>query len=84
MIKPGGEFKIMVYNVWSICTINAWVKHALLKGRPWKTIRWAVWNYIESIGMKVYSVKELRRMLSPLHDASPVSWAMASQSLACP
>ena len=66
VIRPGGEFKIMVYNTTSICAINAWVKHALLKGRPWKSVKWAVWNYIESIGMKVYTQKELSHMLSKL------------------
>ena len=66
VIRPGGEFKIMVYNRWSICAINTWVKHALLRGRPWKSVTWAVWNYVESIGMKIYTPKELTRMLSAL------------------
>src|SRR5439155_10741082 len=37
-----------------------------LRGRPWKSVTWAVWNYVESIGMKVYTPRELARMLAAL------------------
>jgi hypothetical protein len=42
------------------------VKHALLKGRPWKTLRWVLANHVESIGTKGYTDKEVRQMLAPL------------------
>ncbi len=66
VIRPGGELKIMLYNRISICTINAWVRHALLRGRPWKSLKWALWNHVESIGTKAYTLAELREMLAPL------------------
>jgi SAM-dependent methyltransferase len=66
VVRPGGEVKIMVYNRHSIYVLNRWVKKALLRGRPWKSLRWVVWNHIESIGTKAYTRGELVRMLSGL------------------
>jgi len=64
VVVPGGEIKIMLYNRHSIYVLNVWVKHALARGRPWKSLRWALWNHVESLGTKGYTRGELRQMLS--------------------
>lgn len=66
VIRPGGELKIMLYNRHSICALSTWIKHALLQGRPWKNLRWAIANHVESIGTKAYTRTELRQMLAAL------------------
>lgn len=66
VIKPGGELKVMLYNLHSIRVFRFWVEKALLRGRPWKGFRWVTWNYIESLGTKAYSRMELVKMLSVL------------------
>lgn len=66
VVKPGGEIKVMLYNRHSVWAINQWFKHALLKGRPWKSLGWALWHFTESIGTKGYTGVELGRMLPPL------------------
>jgi ubiquinone/menaquinone biosynthesis C-methylase UbiE len=66
VVRPGGEIKIMLYNRHSLCAYRCWLKHALLKGQPWRSLRWALWNHIESIGTKGYTEGEIRRMLAPL------------------
>lgn len=66
VVRPGGEIKIMLYNRHSLCAYRCWLKNALLKGRPWKSLRWALWNYVESIGTKGYTKTEINRMLAPL------------------
>jgi ubiquinone/menaquinone biosynthesis C-methylase UbiE len=63
VVRPGGEVKIMLYNRHSIYVINQWIRHALLKGRPWKSLAWMLWNRIESAGTKGYTRKELLQML---------------------
>ena len=66
VVRPGGEVKIMLYNSRSICAINAWVKHALLRGQPWKSIAWALWHHVESIGTKAYTRRELTDIFTAL------------------
>lgn len=66
VVKPGGEIKIMLYNRHSLCAYRSWVKNALLKGRPWKSLRWVLANHIESLGTKGYTEREVREMLAPL------------------
>jgi len=64
VVKPGGEMKMMLYNRRSIYVFNLWIKHALLKAKPWKSLRWVLWNHMESIGTKGYTRKEIRRILT--------------------
>ncbi|MEW6157503.1 MAG: class I SAM-dependent methyltransferase [Verrucomicrobiota bacterium] len=66
VIRPGGELKIMLYNRWSVFVVNRWVKFALLKGCPWKNLRWILWHHNESIGTKGYTRRELVNWLVQL------------------
>jgi ubiquinone/menaquinone biosynthesis C-methylase UbiE len=66
VVKPGGEIKMMLYNRHSLVAYKCWVKNALLKGRPWKSLGWVLWNYVESIGTKGYTRGEIKRILVPL------------------
>lgn len=64
VLKPGGEAKVMIYNRHSLLAFFFWVKHALLKLRPWKSIAWVLWNHMESIGTKGYTIKEMENILA--------------------
>lgn len=64
VLKPGGTAKIMVYNRCSLLAFFFWIKHALLKLRPWKSISWVLWNFMESKGTKAYTVREIKSILS--------------------
>jgi SAM-dependent methyltransferase len=66
VIRPGGELKMMLYNRHSIYAVNQWVKHALLKARPWKSIAQVIFNHMESIGTKAYTRRELQHILARL------------------
>ena len=66
VVKPGGEIKLMLYNRYSIFVFNRWLKYGLLRGRPWKTLRWVLWNHTESTGTKGYTRHELQRLFNSL------------------
>jgi ubiquinone/menaquinone biosynthesis C-methylase UbiE len=66
VIKPGGDFKVMLYNRHSVYVINQWIKHALIKGKPFQRVSEVVANHIESPGTKAYTRRELMGMLRRL------------------
>lgn len=62
VLKPGGMFVGMFYNLHSVAVFKQWVRHGLMKGRPGRTWRDCTWHHIESIGTKAYTRDELRAM----------------------
>ncbi len=69
VLKPGGTALIMVYHLESWTTLMLWTLHCLLKGQPWKSPRWAVYQYLESPGTKVYTVDEARTLFGDFSHA---------------
>ena len=63
VLKPGGTALIMVYNLRSWTAWNLWALHCLAKGRPWKSARWAVYNFLESPGTKAYTRSEIHELM---------------------
>jgi ubiquinone/menaquinone biosynthesis C-methylase UbiE len=66
VVRPGGEVKIMLYNRHSLCAFHSWIKFALLKGRPWKSIRWVMWHHQESISTTTYTRSEIVKLFTDL------------------
>jgi len=64
VLKPGGDAKVMIYHAPSIAGLMLWTLHCLLKLRPWKSPRWAVSNFLESPGTKVYTKAEARDLFA--------------------
>jgi ubiquinone/menaquinone biosynthesis C-methylase UbiE len=60
--KPGGSIKLMLYNRRSLSAYYFYLRHALLRGRPFRTIADVLYNHIESLGTKAYTVKEIRQI----------------------
>jgi SAM-dependent methyltransferase len=59
--RPGGEIKVMVYNIRSLHAWYLCFRHALWRGRG---RRWALANYQESPGTRGYSTREITAMLT--------------------
>jgi ubiquinone/menaquinone biosynthesis C-methylase UbiE len=60
VLKPGGSFIGMLYGRRSLASIKLWVRHALLAGKPWRSFSDVIWNHMESIGTKAYTLKEVK------------------------
>jgi SAM-dependent methyltransferase len=65
VLKPGGLFLGMMYGRRSVIALRFWVRHALLKGRPWRSVADVIAAHVESPGTKAYTVAELRRLFRP-------------------
>jgi ubiquinone/menaquinone biosynthesis C-methylase UbiE len=64
VLRPGGVARIMIYHKWSLVGYMLWVRYALLRLRPWVSLRQVYARYLESPGTKAYSVAEARRMFA--------------------
>jgi len=65
--KRNGEIKLMLYNSGSVLAYLAWLKVNILKLQFPKSIKACFYNgYFESVGTKVYSKKEFKKMFSKL------------------
>lgn len=58
VLKPGGTFKVMIYNKWSLVGVMLWLRYALLAGKPMRTMAEIYSSYLESPGTKAYTLTE--------------------------
>lgn len=64
VLRTDGEAKIMLYSRRSWLAFGAWVRWALLRGRPWTSISDVLARHLESPGTKAYSPAELVELFS--------------------
>lgn len=62
VLRPGGRFEVMIYQRQSLIGWMLWLRYALLRGRPLKSLDWVYHHYLESPGTKAYSPDEARRL----------------------
>jgi ubiquinone/menaquinone biosynthesis C-methylase UbiE len=74
VLKPGGQFIGMMYGRRSLTALRFWVRFALLKGRPWRSVADVLAHHVESLGTKAYTVRELEGLFARFRDvkARPV------------
>lgn len=68
VLRPGGDLCAMLYARHSWVAYGFWVRHALLAGRPWRSLAAVLARHMESEGTKAYTERELRRMFGGLAD----------------
>jgi ubiquinone/menaquinone biosynthesis C-methylase UbiE len=68
VLKPGGTAKIMIYYKYSFVGYMLWVKYALLKFKPFTSLKTIYHNYLESPGTKAYSKKEAQELFKKYKD----------------
>ena len=74
--RPGGICKIMVYHKNSLAAFYHWIRHAFLKGKPWKSISECLGEHLESPGTKAFTKMEVLKMLNalPVEDIRIKTW----------
>lgn len=65
VLKPGGAYRIMIYNKWSVIGLMLWTRYALLVGRPWRNLTHVYAEHLESPGTKAYTPAQAKAMLMP-------------------
>ena len=68
VLRPGGEACVMLYARHSWVAYGLWVRHALLAGRPWRSLADVLSTHMESEGTKGYTKRELRGLFTTLED----------------
>jgi SAM-dependent methyltransferase len=68
VLKPGGRARVMIYSKWSLIGLMLWTRYALLRGRPFTSLRTIYAQHLESPGTKAYSVAEARALFSAFED----------------
>ncbi len=55
VLQPGGEFRVMIYNRYSMIGLMLWLRYALLAGRPLRSLDDVYAHHLESPGTKAYT-----------------------------
>ena len=55
VLRPGGQFRFMIYNKWSLIGLMLWGRYGLAKGRPLLSLADTYSRYLESPGTKAYT-----------------------------
>lgn len=64
VLRKGGVAKVMIYHRYALVGYMLWLRYALLKGRPWRSLTDIYATYLESPGTKAYSIAEARALFS--------------------
>jgi SAM-dependent methyltransferase len=59
VLAPGGEFRGMLYGRHSWVAFGLWLRHALMMGRPWRSLTDVVAEHMESPGTRAYTRGEI-------------------------
>ncbi len=64
VLRPSGEARVMLYSRRSWLALGAWVRWAVLRGRPWRSISDVLAAHLESPGTRAYTQAELRELFA--------------------
>lgn len=62
VVRIGGTVKLMLYHRHSLVAFYLWIRYALFRGRPWRSLSDVVHHHMESIGTRAYTRPEIHDM----------------------
>jgi ubiquinone/menaquinone biosynthesis C-methylase UbiE len=70
VLRPGGTFLGMLYARRSVVAFKLWTRHALMRGRPLRSLADVVASHMESPGTKSYTEREVHALFTPFASCS--------------
>lgn len=64
VLKPGGNFRVMVYHTWSLVGLMLWLRYGLARGNPFMSMGQVYSAYLESPGTKAYTCSEAEQLFA--------------------
>jgi ubiquinone/menaquinone biosynthesis C-methylase UbiE len=64
VLKPGGQIRIMLYNRYSWIGLKMYLRHGLLSGKPFLSLKKIIADHEESQGTKAYTGKEVKALFA--------------------
>lgn len=64
VLRPGGHFRVMVYQTWSLVGLMLWLRYGLGRGKPLTSIAKIYSTYLESPGTKAYTCEEAKALFA--------------------
>jgi ubiquinone/menaquinone biosynthesis C-methylase UbiE len=68
VLVPGGTARVMIYHRWSMIGLMLWIRYALLRLAPWRTLQSVYAEHLESPGTKAYSISDARKLFAQFRD----------------
>jgi ubiquinone/menaquinone biosynthesis C-methylase UbiE len=63
-----GEARVMLYSRRSWFALGVWLRYALGRGRPWRSLTHAIANHLESAGTRAFTQRELEELFADFRD----------------
>jgi ubiquinone/menaquinone biosynthesis C-methylase UbiE len=70
VIKSGGEARVMLYARHSWVAVGLWLRHALARGHPRRSLTDVLDRDLESPGTKAFTTAEIRKLFSAFSDVT--------------
>ena len=64
VLKPSGNFKVMIYHTWSLVGLMLWLRYGLGRGKPFTSMSEIYATHLESPGTKAYSCREAAQLFA--------------------
>ena len=74
VLKPAGEARVMLYSRRSWVALGAWMRWALIRGRPWRSLTSVIAEHVESPGTRAFTQPELERLFASFRNVEFVRY----------
>ncbi|MBK6545954.1 MAG: class I SAM-dependent methyltransferase [Saprospiraceae bacterium] len=68
VLKTGGTGRVMIYHRHSMIGYMLWLRYALLKFKPFRSLDYIFYHYLESTGTKAYTINEAKSLFAKFKD----------------